>query len=153
MSIMFDNLRKNPIMQEVPMSETPFSYGLSEGAPYLFFKGEDWQDLMGHEIKYYSSGVLLKMKDKHKEHNNEDSFIFFNNNGEKVFEISNIKYNGYSNRNKPNTVINIIIRERVLHVTVLDLNTNKTDEYFVSIKHKNKIYDVFENKNESEISL
>ncbi len=136
----FEQLRNNPIINEITMEDTPFSYGLSEGAPYLFFKDEEWQDLMGHEIKYYSSGVLLKMKEKHKEHSNEDSFVFYNNNGDVVFELSNIKHNGYSERKKPKTLINVIVREEALHIKVLNLETNETEEYFALTEMKQIIH-------------
>jgi len=151
MTILFDQLSKQPIMSEVSMEDTPFSYGLSEGAPYLFFKGNDWQDLMGHEIKYYSSGVLLKLKDKYKEHENENSFVFFNNNGDVIFELSNIKYNGYSDRKKPNTVINVVVRENALHVRILNLTTNETEEYITLTEKKQIIHK--ESQNENELDL
>lgn len=153
MSIMFDKLRENPIMEEISMDETPFSYGRSEGAPYLFFKGDEWYDLMGHEIKYYKCGVLLSLKEKYKEHPDEDSFTFFNNSGEKVLEITNIKYYGNSSRNKPKTKINLIVRDRMLEVKVTDIEKNLTEEYFVSINDKYKIYDVFESQTEDHITL
>jgi len=151
MTILFDQLSKQPIMSEVSMEDTPFSYGLSEGAPYLFFKGNDWQDLMGHEIKYYSSGVLLKLKDKYKEHENENSFVFFNNNGDVIFELSNIKYNGYSDRKKPNTVINVVVRENALHVRILNLTTNETEEYFALTEKKQIIHKETQNENELDL--
>ena len=153
MSILFDRLKSNPILEEVDPEKTPFSYGRSEGAPYLFFNREELQDLMGHEIKFYKSGVLLVFKDKHKEHENENSFIFFNNEGKQVLSISNIKYNGYNPRNKPKTTISLTPREGFIQIKSENLETEEIDEYFVSIKDGTIIHDVLENIHESNLSL
>ena len=154
MSIFFDRLKSSPILEEIDQEKTNFSFGRSEGAPYLFFRGEEHQDLMGHEIKYYNSGVLLVFKDKHKEHENENSFMFFNNDGKQVFSWSNIIYNGYNARKQPENKINIVVRESFLQVEILNLKGEKLDEYFVSVKSGQKLYDIFEKKeNESNLTL
>ncbi len=153
MSIFFDRLRRNPILEEVPSNLTPFEEGRSEGAPYLFFNNEELQDLMGHEIKYYPSGVLLVLKEKHKEHSNENSLIFINNDGKQVFSWSNLNYNGYGARPKPETKIDLVVREGFLHVKMFNLNKERIDEYFVTIKEGKKIYDIFEKNNESNLTL
>ena len=50
----------------------------------MFFQGEEHADLMGHEVTFYTNGVLLTLKDKHKTYPDlEKSFIFYNNKGEK----------------------------------------------------------------------
>jgi len=153
MSILFDRLKSNPILDEVSPDKTPFSLASSEGAPYLFFKGEEFYDLMGCEIKYYDCGVLLVFKDKHKEHENESLFKFFNNDGVKVFEWSNIKHNGYDKREKPIVNINLTIRQGLIQVQTQNTITNETEEYFVRIKNGDKIFDVFETKNDNISSL
>ena len=150
MSIFFDRLRSNPILDEIDPEKSNFSFGRSEGAPYLFFKGEELQDLMGHEIKFYNSGVLLVFKNKHKEHDNENSFMFFNNEGKQILSLSNIKDNGYGCRKRPSTNIDLIVRDGFIQINLLNEQTNQNEEYFVSIKEGKKIYDIFEQKDKEE---
>lgn len=154
MSIMFDRLKSNLVLKEIQSSEY-FTVGRSEGEPYLFLNMEPFESLMGHYPVYFENGVLLTLKDEVKYFNNSKSYVFYDNKGKEILEIYNTKkfYNpktGISEPVPPKFDIEIKIYKGNIYVKETDFETKEENEYFIDIKTKNKIIDVFEKKNNEE---
>ena len=158
MSILFDRLRKDPLAKEIEPTKSKFYEKRSEGEPYLFYNDIELDPLMGHEIKYYENGVLLSIKDHLKYFDNSKSYVFYNLEGKKVFELYNTKtvYNreiAASVPIEPTYDIDLKITECYVHVIERDFVTNNENEYFVSISNGKKILDVFEKYETKDSSL
>lgn len=141
MSLLFDRLRASEIMQEIDPKTSPYSVGRDkEGAPYLFYNMEEFEDLMGHEVKFYSNGVLLSLKDKFKTSEDEQSFIFYNNNKQRVLNITNSKN---LDSKAPNVDYQVVVHRGFVEVTETNRETKEKETYFQSIKTCCKVTDVF----------
>ena len=141
MSLLFDRLKSSEIMKEIDPKDSPFSVGKDkEGAPYLFYNMEEFEDLMGHEVKFFPNGVLLSLKDKFKQKPDEQSFIFYNNKKQIVLNVTNSKI---LNSQAPNNDYNIVVHRGFIEVTETNRETLEKETYFKSIKTCNKVVDVF----------
>lgn len=159
MSLYFDRLRKDPLAEVIPADKSNFYVKRYEGEPYLFLDNQDLDPMVGHEIRsYYTNGVLLSIKDDLKYFNNSKSYIFYNNEGVRVFEIHNTKkkYNpeiAMSEPVEPEFDIEIRITERYVHVKEICFETKEVNEYFINIKTQKKLVDVFENLDKKDKSF
>lgn len=111
-----------------------FQSGKSEGAPYLFYKFEEFEDLMGHDICFYENGVLLVLKDSVKDYTESRSFVFFNNDGKRVFKAHNRRpvqtSEGYKYL-RPEEDIQVKVYKDFIRVTKIDLKTKeKSEDYY-----------------------
>lgn len=149
-------------LPEISPAESKFeSKRNKEGDRCLFFKGTEVDELLGHEVKFYETGVLLVLLDYAKDFSKETnpdlqveskSFVFYNNEDVKndeikrpIFEIHN------RNRNKqtrqllpPVKDIEVTVGEHHLFVQEIDVKTNEKVEYFVDILTGEKLYGITE---------
>jgi len=132
----YSRIKSEPPVEEVQKNQTPFYMSnTNEGFECLVFNGEEIYDEGGHTFTFYENGVLLTLKNNcrfHKDcehHNGSKSFIFYNNNGEKVLDVYN------STREKePEKDIDVTIYNGFILVKETSFKNNSETEYFVSVK-------------------
>ena len=151
MSTLFDRLKSNRVLKEIQSSEF-FAVGRFEGEPYLYLNREPFESLMGHYPVYFENGVLLTLKDDVKYFDNSKSYVFYNNTGKEIIEIYNTKkvYNPDTRTSTPvppKFDIEIRVYERYIYVKETDYETKEETEYFIDLKTKQKIIDVFKESN------
>ena len=135
-------------LQPIEESESRhFKSGRSEGAPYLFYKDEEFCDLMGHEIVFYPNGVLLKLKDMYKDHPTSKSFVFYNNNKIRVVKSHNRRpsYNFETRSNKylpPVVDIEIKVYENYIYLKETNFETKQVEEQIFSVHTGEKLNDL-----------
>ncbi len=92
MSLLEELEQIEELKEAEPIAESEskcFKVGRSEGAPYLFHDFEEYCDLMGHGVVFYSTGVLMYMKDKNKDFETSRSYVFHNNEKMEVLKAHN----------------------------------------------------------------
>lgn len=134
-----------------------FEFGRSEGAPYLFYKGEEFCDLMGHEIIYYPNGVLLRLKDNCKDFETSKSFVFYNNNKLRVAKAHNrISVFDFKARmstyRPPEKDIEVKVYQDYIYVRETNFKTKEVEEQIISVHTGEKLNNIIES-NQLSIDL
>ena len=156
----YSRIKSESPVEPIKKDETPFYMSnTNKGSECLIFgESEILHDEGGHSFTFYPKGVLLTLKESCKFYPNSKSYIFFNNNGEKVFEM----YNSIKVRNNethsteflpPEKDINVTIYEGFILVEETDLKSGEKTEYFVSIRTGEKIIDAGNNNNVDNVGI
>ena len=144
----YSKIKAEPPVEEIGKDKTPFfRSNTNRGSECLMFNDDELYDGGGHFITFYPNGALLSLKESCKYFPKSKSFIFFNNNGDKVFEIYNsIKVRNESTHSSdflpPEKDIDITIYRSHILVKETSLKDHSQNEYFISIKTGEKIIDV-----------
>ena len=146
MSIMFDRLRANKIIEPIEESRVYTVKRDNEGDWCLFKNYDEYvANMMGRYATYYPNGVLLTLKDKHKRFPDEQSYEFFNNDGVSVYNFSNVgTVRGVTN--EPTSKVSLKVQEGLLWIERESLVDDRREEFFVTVKDGHKITDVFEKR-------
>ena len=144
----YSRIKASEPIQPIAKEGTPFyKSNTNKGSECLRFNDEEIYDEGGHTITFYPNGALLSLKETCKYYPTSKSFVFFNNNGEKILEI----YNSIKSRNPqtlrteflpPEKDIEITIYNGFVMVTETNLRDLTQNEYFVSVKDGTKILDI-----------
>ena len=140
----YSRIKSEQPVETVVKEKTPFFMSnTNKGFECLIFKNDetckDLHDEGGHNITFYPNGALLSLKESCKYHPTSKSFLFFNNKGEKVFEM----YNSIKVRNPethhteflpPKKDIDVTIYNGFILVKEISFEDNSKKEYFVSVK-------------------
>lgn len=128
-----------------------FKSGRSEGAPYLFYKDEEFCDLMGHEIVFYPNGVLLQLKDRYKDHPTSKSYVFYNNNKVRIVKSHN-RRPSFNLETRTNTYlpplvdIEIKVYENYIYLKETNLETKEVTEEIFSVHTGEKLNNLAESE-------
>lgn len=133
----YSRIKSGQPIEAVTKDRTPFSMSnTNRGSECLVFNGEELHDEGGHNFTFYPNGTLLTLKESCRFHAGSKSFIFYNNNGEKVLDVYN------STREKePTKDIEVEVYFGHILVKETDLKDFSETEYFVSVKTGEKIID------------
>ena len=144
----YSKIKSEQPIEPISKDKTPFYLSnTNKGSECLMFNDEELHDEGGHFITFYPNGALLSLKDSCKYYPDSKSFVFFNNNGEKVFEMYNsIKVRNYESHSSeflpPEKDINVTIYRNHILVQETDLKDYSQVEYFISVKTGEKIIDI-----------
>ena len=144
----YSRIKSESPLEEIDKYKTPFSRSnTNKGYECLVFEDDEiLYDGGGHYIKFYPNGALMVLKESCKYYPDSKSFMFFNNNGEKVFEMYNsIKVKNSSHQSDflpPEKDIEVTIYNGHILVKEISLIDGSEEEYFISVKSGKKIIDV-----------
>ncbi len=143
----YSRIKSEQPLEPISKEGTPFYMSnTNKGYECLTFNEEILHDSGGHSITFYPNGALLSLKESCKYYHDSKSFVFFNNNGDKVFEIYNSIKVKNSNHSSdflpPEKDIEITIYRGHILVKETNLKDLSETEYFVSVKTGEKIIDV-----------
>ena len=126
----YSRIKSGQPVDSITKEKTPFSMSnINRGSECLVFNGEELNDEGGHKFTFYENGTLLTLKESCRFHEGSKSFIFYNNNGEKVLDVYN------STREKePEKDIDVVVYNGFILVKETSFKDNSEKEYFVSIK-------------------
>ena len=154
----YSKIKSEAPMEPIGKERTPFfKSNINKGSECLMFNDEELFDEGGHSITFYPNGALLSLKDSCKYYPSSKSFVFFNNNGQKVFEMYNsIKVRNEVTHNSeflpPEKDIKIAIYRGFIQVKEIDLKDGFEEEYFISVETGKKVED-FGKKEENSLTI
>lgn len=121
----------------------------NEGAPYLYYRDEEFVDLSGQQATFFQHGVFLDLKEHCKEYENSKFFRFFDNDKNEILHLDNWRSNPARNytdcRSLPPTVdFEVQLLEDYIYVKEIDLETKNETEYLINVRTGEKLYDLTE---------
>ena len=137
-------------MSLIDIKKSPYSVKRdNEGAPYLYYRDEEFADLSGQQATFFQCGVFLDLKDNCKEYENSKFFRFFTNDKKEILHLDNWRSNptrSYTDcRSLPPTVdFEVRLFENYIYVKEIDLETKQETEYLINVRTGEKLYDLTE---------
>lgn len=155
----YSKIKSEQPIEEISKEQTPFfRSNTNRGSECLMFNDDELYDGGGHSIAFYPNGALLSLKDSCKYFPKSKSFIFYNNDGKKVFEMYNsIKVRNESTHSSeflpPEKDIEVSVYRNHILVKETDLKTYSQNEYFISIKTGEKVLNIGAEDNQISIDI
>ena len=142
----YSRIKSESPIEPISKDKTPFYLSnTNKGSECLMFNDDELHDEGGHYITFYPNGALLSLKESCKYYPDSKSFIFYNNDGKKVFELYNSIKDKSSNHPSgflpPEKDIDVKIYRSHILVRETNLKNLSETEYFISIKTGEKLVD------------